>query len=128
MEVRGPLEASFVRQTRGNKSEYGSVLPLMAVLLVATAAAIWGLATYGSLLIERAEAQSAADAAALAAGLGSDDDARLVANANGATLVWIKRSGAQVEVKVQVGRAHARARAEIERHYQGPRYETASIP
>lgn len=121
---------AVLTQRNGCKTnlDSGSLMPIVALFLVVAAIGVWGLATFGSVLIERAQARNAADAAALAAALGTDEDALSVAAANGAVLVAIERFGAQVEVKVQVGRAHARARAKAEPQYQPAQYHQSSIP
>ncbi|MBK5221422.1 MAG: hypothetical protein JJE52_00790 [Acidimicrobiia bacterium] len=89
----------------------GQVVPLIAVLIVVMGAIAFGVVTVGGVLIDRAVARSAADAAALAAAAGDDTDAAEVARANGADLVRVVRGGDEVEVTVEVGRTQARARA-----------------
>jgi outer membrane lipoprotein SlyB len=62
--------------------------------------------------VERAEARSAADAAALAGALDGERAARAVAQANGAELTDYEERGDLVEVTVVVGDRRATARAE----------------
>ncbi|MGQ0432663.1 MAG: pilus assembly protein TadG-related protein [Microthrixaceae bacterium] len=61
---------------------------------------------------ERARAQTAADAAALAGAAEGEGAARELAASNGAELVKWRAAGTQVWVEVVVGRAHAVAKAE----------------
>lgn len=61
---------------------------------------------------DRASAQTAADAAALAGAAEGEPVARQVAASNGAALVRWRAAGTQVWVEVVVGRAHAVAKAE----------------
>lgn len=90
----------------------GQMVPLVAVGLVLMAATAYGLIAVGSVLVDRAMARTAADAAALEMVATDDEDAaRAVAEANGAELVWVRHGGSSVEVEVRVGRATARARA-----------------
>jgi hypothetical protein len=62
--------------------------------------------------VERTEARSAADAAALAGALDGEDEARRIAAANGARLVAYEARHELVEVTVVVGDRQATARAE----------------
>jgi Flp pilus assembly protein TadG len=90
----------------------GQVVPLVAVALLVLGAAAYGIVTVGGVLVERAVARTAADAAALELAATDDEQAaREVADANGAEVVAIRRVGASVEVEVRVGRVTARARA-----------------
>lgn len=90
----------------------GQTVPLVAIGLVLMAATAYGLVAVGSILVDRAVARTAADAAALEM-VATDDEAaaRAVADANGAELVSVRREGSSVEVEVRVGRVTARARA-----------------
>jgi outer membrane lipoprotein SlyB len=78
-----------------------AVVALLAVIVVQT----------GVILDDRAQARTAADAAALAGAVEGPDAARELARRNGAELVSYRREGPQVVVVVQVGRARADARA-----------------
>jgi hypothetical protein len=62
-------------------------------------------------LVQRQQAQSAADAAALAGVTGGRQASVAIASANQATLVAFSRSGYAVTVTVQVGGQEASARA-----------------
>lgn len=88
------------------------MVPLIALTMVAMAGMALVIVSVGEVLSDRAIARTAADAAALTAAVGTDEQASAMAEANGATLVAIHRHGNQVEVEVRVGRATARARAE----------------
>jgi Flp pilus assembly protein TadG len=92
----------------------GQLLPLVA-LLVAMALGLAVLIVETALLVgERAAAQTAADAAALASVVEPGDGrgrASEMAVANGAVLESFRQLGASVEVIVRVGRASATARA-----------------
>ncbi|QGG93627.1 pilus assembly protein TadG-related protein [Actinomarinicola tropica] len=87
------------------------MLPLVALLMLVVAGVAVGVVTVGTVLVDRATARTAADAAALVAALEDDAAARDVAEDNGARLVRVVRLGDEVEVEVAVGRARARARA-----------------
>ena len=92
----------------------GQLLPMVA-LLVAMAMGLAVLIVETARLVgERAIAQTAADAAALAAVVDSGGGrwrASEMAAANGAVLESFRQLGASVEVTVRVGRARATARA-----------------
>lgn len=65
----------------------GSVVPLMAALLLIGCLLVLGSARLGSAAIGRARADSVADVVALAAASGGEGGAASVAEANGASLV-----------------------------------------
>ena len=92
----------------------GQLLPLVA-LLVSMALGLAALIVETALLVgERAMAQTAADAAALASVVDPGDGRRRageMAAANGAVLESFRQLGPSVEVTVRVGRARAIARA-----------------
>ena len=89
----------------------GSVLPLVALLVVAAGGLCVGLGRLGSDAVEAAQARTAADAAALAGAAEGEGLARDVAEDNGAVLVSFVREGLDVEVRARVGDAVADARA-----------------
>jgi Flp pilus assembly protein TadG len=95
----------------------GQVAPLVALVMVIIGVVVFGLATLGRSAVDRARAQTAADAAALAGAAADEGAARQLANANAGTLVTFERLGPDVRVVVTVGgiRAHARARRSTER-------------
>jgi hypothetical protein len=83
-----------------------TVLSLLAFGLAVLLVMVTAQAAVGS-----ARAQAAADAAALGAVHGGEPEAQALARANGARLVGFAARGPCVEVRVTVGRPHARARA-----------------
>jgi hypothetical protein len=100
--MRGPQEKRGAR---------GSITPLVLVLVLATGGLCLGLGRLGSDAVDAGLARTAADAAALAGAAGGERAARLVAEANGGVLVAFADEGAEVEVRVRVGRSSAVARA-----------------
>jgi hypothetical protein len=72
------------------------------------------IAQLGLLAVHRAQARTAADAAALAGAAEGRDAAALVAQANGAVLEAFAVDGVDVQVRVRVGSTHASARARRE--------------
>jgi hypothetical protein len=86
------------------------VLVMLVGLAITTAVTLALVPVLGD-LIDRQQAQSAADAAALAGVTGGRRAASSIAATNGADLVAWSRSGRRVTVTVQVGDQSARARA-----------------
>ena len=95
-----------------HRSDRGQATPLWAVVLVLAGLLLVPTGLLVRATVERAEARSAADAAALAGALQGEGAARSVAAANGAELIAYEESGALVEVSVVVGDRRATARAE----------------
>lgn len=95
----------------------GQATPLWAVVLVLAGLLLVPTGLVIRTLTERAQAQTAADAAALAGALEGEAAARRIATDNGARLVAYRADGPTVEVIVVVGdrRATARAVRELER-------------
>lgn len=91
--------------------ERGQVLPLVALLLAGMGAAMFAIGLLGGAAVERGQARTAADAAALAGAVGGRADALALAAANGARLVAFEQRGDQAWVRVELGRATASARA-----------------
>lgn len=91
--------------------ERGSVLPLVAVVLVMAGGLCLGLGRLGGQATEAGQARTAADAAALAGAAEGRDAAQSLAEANGGRVVDYDEDGAEVQVRVRVGRAEASARA-----------------
>jgi uncharacterized membrane protein len=91
--------------------ERGQVVPLVAVVLVAALGAVLLLVQVGRVTVARSEAQTAADAAALAGALEGREGADELARANGAVLVSFTVDGAEVQVVVEHGEVRATARA-----------------
>jgi uncharacterized membrane protein len=96
------------------RSDRGQLAPVYAVVILVAAGAMLLLAHIGLLAVRRAEARTAADAAALAGAAEGRDAADAVAQANGAVLESYVALGNTVEVRVRVGSTHATARAERE--------------
>lgn len=95
-----------------NRSDRGQATPLWAVVLLLAGLLLIPTGMLVRATVERAEARSAADAAALAGALEDEAAARSVAAANGARLTRYEERGDLVEVTVVVGDRQAIARAE----------------
>jgi len=100
-----------VRRVRGDR---GQLLPLYAVIVLVACGAIVLLGQLGQLAHRRAQARTAADAAALAGAAEGRGAAEAVATENGAVLDLFAESGPDVDVVVHIGRTHATARARRE--------------
>jgi uncharacterized membrane protein len=96
------------------RSDHGQLAPLYAVILLIAGGAMVLLVHLGVLALHRAQARTAADAAALAGAAEGRVAADEVARANGAVLESFVATGADVEVRVRVGSTHASARARRE--------------
>lgn len=96
------------------RGERGAVTPLVAVLVLAVGGLVLGLGRLGGAAADVARARTAADAAALAGAADGEDAAQRLASDNDGELVAFRRDGAEVEVRVSVGRATATARAVAE--------------
>jgi uncharacterized membrane protein len=95
-----------------HRSDRGQATPLWAVVLILAALLLVPTGRLVAAAVDRAQAQSAADAAALAGALEGEEEARRVAAANGARLVAYEAGHDLVEVRVVVGDRRATARAE----------------
>lgn len=91
--------------------ERGQVLPLVAVLIVGAGLACLVLGRLGGAAVARAQAVTAADAAALAGAAAGREAARVSASANGARMTEYEELGPDTRVEVELGGAHASARA-----------------
>jgi Flp pilus assembly protein TadG len=93
------------------RHEAGQIVPMVA--LVVAIVMLMGLLVVrlGLQVDERARAQSAADAAALAGATEGEDVAGSITEANGAVLESYVVQGAEVEVVVRYGDERATARA-----------------
>ena len=91
--------------------ERGQATPLWAIVLLLAALLLVPMGLVARATIERAEAQSAADAAALAGALEGEGEARAIAAANGARVERYRQLGPVVEIIVVVGDRRATARA-----------------
>ena len=99
----------------------GGQTSLLVVLVVAVAVvALLVVGAVGRAATGRARARTAADAAALAAVAGGAPAADVAAERNGATVVWVRRHGDEVEVRVRIDDAEATSRARPDRHRPGP--------
>jgi secretion/DNA translocation related TadE-like protein len=105
-----------------HRNERGAVTVLAIALLALAVALAFGVARLGHATGERARAETAADAAALAAAgalaRGQGTPAALVAAnetaaSNGARLVRCACAGSKPFVEVSIGAATGRARAEV---------------
>jgi hypothetical protein len=93
----------------------------MVALLVVFATVIAVLARQAGAAVDRARAQTAADAAALAGASQGRAGAEQFAAANGATLVvYAELDGETVDVTVRVGEMDASARASVDPVADGP--------
>jgi outer membrane lipoprotein SlyB len=104
---------------RAGRRDGGQVTPLVAVLVLAAALAVVVLGQLGGRAVERAQARTAADAAALAGAADGHEAATAVARRNQAQLIAWNDDGTFVEVEVIVGDARAHARAERLRDRRG---------
>ena len=100
------------------RMDQGQAMPwlLLAVLLAMSLVAF--AARLGPVVDDAAQARTAADASALAGAVGGEGEARALAEANGATLVWFERTSGGVEVIVRVGEVEARAQADANVSWQ----------
>jgi len=96
------------------RHDEGQLLPLYALIVLVAGGAMLVLVHLGTLALHRAQARTAADAAALAGAAEGRDAAEQVATKNGAVLESFRRDGTDVEVRVRVGATHASARARRE--------------
>ena len=94
-----------------NEAERGSVLPLLAVVLVVAATLVVAVGRLGEAAVARAHARAAADATALAGAAENRAAATAIAEANGADLLIYEPRGRDVRVTVRWGPARATARA-----------------
>jgi hypothetical protein len=88
------------------------VAPLAALLLLLAGGVVMLLVPLGRATLDRAEARTAADAAALAGAADGPAAAEDMAEANGGHVLDLVEDGAGLTVTVQVGDAVATARAE----------------
>ena len=96
------------------RPERGSALPLVLVMLAVAFGAAALLVEVARVAVERADAQAAADAAALAAVYEGRSGADDLAARNGAEVIGFRSFEATIWVEVTVGRARAEAWAELD--------------
>ena len=89
----------------------GSVLPLIALVVVMVGMCGMVLGRLGANAVEAGRARTAADAAALAGAAEGVGAARALARANGGELVSFEEDGGAFVARVEVGEAVASARA-----------------
>jgi hypothetical protein len=87
-------------------------MPLVLAVVALAVVVVLALVPLARGVDQRARAQSAADAAALAGAAEGEEAAREVATANGAELLGWWAEGLDVWVRVRVGEASAQAKAE----------------
>lgn len=98
-------------RVRSPGGERGQAVPLVVGAVAVLAVLLAALGWFARSSIDAARARTAADAAALAGVVGGREQAGRLAAANGGVLVAFERRGADVVVRVRVGRATASARA-----------------
>ncbi len=96
------------------RGDEGQAVPLMAGVLALAVAVLVGLVALGHLTDDRARAQTAADAAALAGAADGRGAAGAAAAENEGRIERYAVDGAEVEVTVRVGDARATSRAQRE--------------
>jgi hypothetical protein len=89
----------------------GQVTPLLAAGIMVTAMLLVALGPMGRALSDRAQARTAADAAALAGAAADKDAAAALAEANRGRLLRYEEHGSEVVVEVEVGGVNAFSRA-----------------
>jgi hypothetical protein len=105
------------RLVQGSFDDRGQAVPLLVAAVGLAAVLVLGLAHMGRVVADRAQARTAADAAALAGAAEGEDAARSVAEANGGELIRYEadvagdRDGDEVLVEVSVGGVEAYGRA-----------------
>jgi hypothetical protein len=93
------------------RGDGGQVVVLSAVVVALVVVGALVVGEVAGVVVDRARARGAADAAALAGVVEGRDEARAVAEGNGGELEGYVEVGGEVEVVVRVGRARATARA-----------------
>ena len=94
-----------------DERERGSLLPLLAMILLMATSLALAVGRLGEAAVARAQARTAADAAALAGAAQGRTAAVDTARDNGARVLGYRDLGREVEVTVEWGAARARARA-----------------
>ncbi len=97
--------------TAGPRADRGQAMPLAVAVVALAVIVLLALVPVARAAHERAQARTAADAAALAGAVEGEASAREVAAANGAVLVRWRAVGPDVWVEVTLGRARAVAKA-----------------
>jgi hypothetical protein len=89
----------------------GQAVALLLAVVVMAAVSVAAIGAFSSRVVNHGRAQTAADAAALAATIGGQPAAQRLASSNGGHLVSYSESGDAVVVVVDVGGERATARA-----------------
>jgi uncharacterized protein (UPF0333 family) len=92
-------------------ADRGQAVMLLLAVVVMVSLAVAGVGMFSARIVYRGRAQTAADAAALAATTGGRAAAARLATSNGAELVSYAEAGDVVTVVVDVGGERATARA-----------------
>lgn len=108
---KNPVSGGFPGPEPRASDQRGSVLPLVALVILALGGLCVALAGLGRDAVTSAQARIAADAAALAGAAEGEAVARQVAEDNGAEVVAYIQEGVEVEVRARVERTEAVARA-----------------
>ena len=93
-----------------SKNERGQAVPAIASMIWLMAGLALVIAMAAGRTVDRARAQSGADAVALAA-VGPRDDSAMLADANRVSIVDVRRDGHQAAVTTVSGTSHASAQA-----------------
>jgi secretion/DNA translocation related TadE-like protein len=94
-----------------NEVERGQATVVMVGVVVVAVVLLLALVPVARAVSDKTRARSAADAAALAGAAEGEEAAREVAERNGARLLHWRAEGTDVWVEVEVGDAHAVAKA-----------------
>lgn len=89
----------------------GQAVALLLAVVVMTAMSVVAIGDFSGRVLDRGRAQTAADAAALAATIGGMPAAQRLASSNGGRLISYSETGDAVVVVVDVGGERATARA-----------------
>ena len=95
----------------GRQRDGGQAVVLLLVVVVIAALSVVAVGMFSQRIVDRGQAQTAADAAALAATGGGRAAAQRLAADNGAVLVGFAEAGDVVTVLVEVNGERATARA-----------------
>jgi hypothetical protein len=93
------------------RRDRGQAVVLLLAVVVMAALAVVATGKFGGRIVDRGRAQTAADAAALAATIGGRPAAVRLASGNGAQLISYTVAGGAVTVVVEVNGERATARA-----------------
>jgi Putative Flp pilus-assembly TadE/G-like len=102
-ELQRQYDEGTNQSSVGLHDEAGSALVFVAVTFAVLGVLLVGLARYAGSVVARAQARTAADAAALAGVSAGSEAARLLAERNGAVLLVLTNAGGVVRVTVQWG-------------------------